>query len=142
MPVIRLLFATGFMAALCAPAGAYSNATEYLITQEIAAACEGRPGEIDPAAVIEKDLTGDGETDLVLSHEGIGCAGPGPSRSIFCGAQLCTVNFYVRRGGLLHLEREMLGAGVSVEDGATPRIRMHGAGGRAGTVQWDGRSFQ
>ena len=61
-----------------------SNAAEYLIREEIAAACDGGAGSIDPTAVIERDLTGDGRADLIISHEGIGCAGRGAASSAAC----------------------------------------------------------
>lgn len=113
-----------------------SKGADYLVREQIAEACNGQ-GKIDPAAVIERDLTGDGKDDLVISHEGITCAGGG--RSSFCGAQLCSVNIYVRRGALLKLEREMLGSGVTVKDGI---IHMHALGGKPGMVKWNGREFR
>jgi hypothetical protein len=83
-----LLFVAMFV--LCAgPADALSNPARYLINQQIAEACEGRGGSIDPAAVIERDLTGDGRADLIISHEGIQCADSG--RSLYCGMQVCSV---------------------------------------------------
>lgn len=122
------------------PVDARSRAADYLVQQEIAAACTGAGGRIDPAAAIEADLTGDGRPDFVISHDGITCEGGG--RSSFCGAQLCSVNIYVRRGPLLELEREMLGTGVSIGAGSPPTIKMHGMGGRPGSVRWTGSGFR
>ena len=119
------------------PAAARSKAADYLVAEQIAQACGDGRGRIDPGAVIERDLTGDGKADLVISHEGITCGNGG--RSSFCGAQVCAVNTYVRRGALLVLAREMLGAGVSVR-GRT--IHMYGHGGKPGTVTWNGREFR
>jgi hypothetical protein len=125
-----------------ADAAARSKAAEYLIREEIAGACEsaGGKGEIADSAVIERDLTGDGKADLIISHEGITCANGG--RSNACGAQVCTVMIYVRHGALLKLEREMLGAGVRVEGGAIPTIRMRAHGGRPAAIRWNGREFR
>jgi hypothetical protein len=122
-------------------AHARSKAAEYLIREQIAEACEGQPGQIEPSAVIERDLTGDGKADLIISHEGITCSGGG--RSLMCGAQVCSVMVYVREGSLLKLRvGDRLGAGVRVRPGEVPTISMHGHGGREGGIRWDGRSFQ
>lgn len=122
-----------------APAAAGSKAADWLVNQELAAACPGG-GTIDPAAVIERDLTGDGKADLIISHEGITCAGGG--RSSFCGVQVCALNFYVRRGKLLEPALEALGAGVRVGDGAIPVIHSFAHGGAPVTRRWDGETFR
>lgn len=122
-----------------APA-ARSKAADYLVREQIAAACDGKQGTIDPAAAIEQDLTGDGRADLIISHEGISCANGG--RSNACGAQLCSVMIYVRRGALLKLEREMLGVGVSAGEGKVPEISMYAHGGTLHSMKWNGRTFR
>lgn len=119
------------------PSPARSKAAAYLVRGQIAEACEGKPGTIEESAAIERDLTGDGRADLVISHEGISCADGG--RSSACGVQLCAVMIYVRRGTLLKLESEMLGARVSVRDGV---LRMHAHGGKPATIRWNGREFR
>ena len=124
----------------CAPAGAASKAAEFLVREQISQACEGSPGQIDPIAVVERDLTGDGRIDLIISHDGITCSNG--SRSSFCGTQLCPVNFYVRRGGLLKREHKMLGAKVTVGDGDIPEIQMTAVDGKPGTVKWNGQKFR
>jgi hypothetical protein len=127
-------------ALLAVPAAAGSKAADYLVAEQIAAACNGGRGQIDPGAVIERDLTGDGNADLIISHEGINCMESG--RSGFCGAQVCTFNIYVRRGSLLQIEREMLGAAVTVDDGDIPMVRWYAHGGAAQALKWDGRKFR
>jgi hypothetical protein len=123
------------------PAQALSNAAQYLIAEEVGAACDGRGGSIDPASVIERDLTGDGRADLVIAHEGISCAGGG--RSLFCGMQVCSVQVYVRRGELLvRVVDDLLGQSVTVGDGAVPEIRWYGHGGGAYGMRWDGTGFR
>lgn len=130
--------------ALClfaAPAKARSKAADYLVREQIAAACDGGRGEIEPYAVIERDLTGDGKADLIISHEGIVCSSGG--RSSFCGAQVCSVNIYVRKGALLDLEREMLGMGVEIRDASpVPMIDMFAHGGKRGSIRWEGSGFR
>ncbi|MER9236874.1 hypothetical protein NKI56_33620 [Mesorhizobium sp. M0622] len=141
--MLRSIFLATLLAAATAPAAAYPNAANYLIAEQIASACEGNVGEIAPGSVIERDLTGEGKADLITSHEGISCsAGASTSRSSFCGAQICAVNIYVRRGSLLELKTEMLGVGVSVGEGQVPEIRMHATWGRSGDAQmgWAGVS--
>ena len=130
---------TAIAVCICATAEARSKAAEYLVNEEIAAACDGG-GAIAPEAVIEQDLTGDGRADLIISHEGITCAGGG--RSNACGMQVCSVNFYVREGTLLKPNREMLGVGVRVGEGAVPDIQMYRHGGGEGRVRWNGQTFR
>lgn len=127
-------------AAASAPA-ARSKAAAYLIRQEIEAACDGKPGKIDPAAAIERDLTGDGKADLIISHEGITCQGRG--RSLNCGMQVCSVNVYVRDGALLKpVVDDLLAMQVKVGDGAIPSIHMLAHGGRPHVMKWNGRTFR
>lgn len=133
----ELILALLVLALESSPSEARSKAAEYLVQEQMGQACGGERGRIDPGAVIERDLTGDGKADLVISHEGITCGSGG--RSGFCGAQVCSVLIYVRRGSLLVLAREMLGAGVSVRGG---EIHMHAHGGRPGVVRWNGREFR
>ena len=119
---------------------AASKATGYLVEEQISEACFGSNGTIEPASVIETDLTGDDKSDLVISHEGINCADG--SRSGFCGAQVCSFNIYVRRGALLELEKEMLGVKVRVEGEGVPSIRWYGHDGASHALQWDGKAFR
>ena len=85
----------------------FSKATQYLIKQEIQNGCQDGKGTIAEQGVIERDLNGDGGLDLILSHEAISCAGTS-FRSLLCGMQVCTIQFYVRQDGLLQLVEEFL----------------------------------
>lgn len=118
-------------------AAARSDAVDRLLQEQLAEACYGSPGTIDPSAIIESDLTGDGNADLIISHEGITCERGGSSG--FCGAQLCLINIYVRRGLMLKLELEIMGAGVSVSG---REIRLQALNGRQQTIKWDGKIFR
>lgn len=118
---------------------ARSKAAQWLVKQQIADACETGGGSIDPSGVIERDLNGDGRADLIISHEAISCGG---GRSGFCGMQVCSVLFYIRRGDLLVKVHEMLGANVEVRPGRIPAIFLSAHGGGGGTVRWNGRSFE
>jgi hypothetical protein len=139
--MLRAAWATILLAVAPLPAQGLSNAAQYLIAQEVASDCGGGQGSIAPSAVIERDLTGDGRTDLVIAHEGIACAGGG--RSAFCGMQVCSVRIYVRRGSLLEPEVEdLLGQMVTVGDGSVPEIRWRGHGGAAHSMRWDGSAFR
>ncbi|HET8726404.1 MAG TPA: hypothetical protein VFO41_02745 [Alphaproteobacteria bacterium] len=77
---------------LTSPAQARSKAADYLIRDQIAGACETGKGKIEENAVIERDLTGDGLADLIISHDGITCSDGG--RSNACGAQVCSFVIY------------------------------------------------
>jgi len=115
-----------------------SNAAAYVLNQEISSACGGS-GSISPGSFIEKDLTGDGRLDLLVAHEGVSCSSGG--RSGFCGAQVCSVNLYVREGDLLKSKGQFLGGGVRVEGGGVPLIRMYAHGGKQTALRWNGQSF-
>jgi hypothetical protein len=130
------------MAALLAsPAQSRSKAADYLIRDQIAGACETGKGKIDGNAVIERDLTGDGQADLIISHTGITCSDGGGSNA--CGAQVCSFIIYVRDGALLKSAKDdLLGMMVTVGDGKVPAIRWRGHGGGARSIKWNGREFR
>lgn len=122
------------------PALALSAAARYLADQEIAAACDGRPGSFDPAGLVERDIDGDGRDDLILSHEHIACQG-GPSRSLYCGMQVCSLQFYVRRGDLLQPAGEVAGSLGPVTDNAVPFVTTYGHGGGQALWRWNGQEM-
>ncbi|WP_331822011.1 hypothetical protein [Aurantimonas sp. A2-1-M11] len=124
------------------PAEARTKAAAWVVKEEIASACEGEQGTIDPAGVMERDLDGDGNSDLVLAHDAIYCSNSQFGRSSFCGMQVCSVNLYVRRDGLLKKVGEVLGGGVTIGEGRIPAISMHAHGGQQTSVKWDGKSFK
>ncbi len=140
--MFRVLFLS-ILASACifamGQASARSKAAQWLVKEEIAAACENGRGSIDPSGVIERDLNGDGRADLIISHDAIHC---GRDRSDFCGMQVCTVLFYIRRGDLLVKVQEMLGANVEVRSGRVPAIFLSAHGGGGGAVRWNGRRFE
>jgi hypothetical protein len=145
MPSARNSFAvtlTAGFAAVCALPGAAagSKAADWLVQQEIAAGCDGGSGRFDADAVIERDLTGDGNRDLIISHSGLQCGGQG--RSLHCGIRACSVLLYVREGSLLKQSHEVLSVGVSVEDGSPPVIRTLSHDLQERALRWDGSAFQ
>jgi hypothetical protein len=129
-----------FLFGLGSAAFAESSAVSYLVKKEIAEACNGGEGSIDQAMIIERDLTGDGRDDLIISHEGISCANG--MRSTFCGAQVCAFNVYLREGKLLKLEKEMLGISVRVSSDRVPVIRWYAHGGSEQKFRWNGSEFR
>ena len=138
----HILACLAVVLAVTAPAQARSRAADYLVAEQIAAACNGGSGTIEPVGVIERDLTGDGAADLIIAHEAITCTGGGHTgRSLYCGMQVCSVHFFVRRGALLEPVLEMFGGGVAAGPGDVPVITMHGHGGGQGSVRWNGRTF-
>ena len=124
------------------PVEARTKAAAWVAKEQIAEACDGGRGTIDPVGVIERDLDGDGKSDLILSHDAIFCSDGRFGRSMFCGAQVCSVLFYVRRGGLLKKVGEVLGGGVTIGEGRRPPISMHGHGGQSVSVKWNGTAFE
>lgn len=132
VPALAFLFLAG-------PAAARSAAADYLIGQQIEAACEG-PGSFGPDGIIERDLTGDGRSDLILDHGAIDCDGKG--RSLECGIRACSVYFYVREGQLLKLKKEILSIGVTVTGRDRPAIHLMGHNFEKTTWHWNGRDFE
>jgi hypothetical protein len=120
-----------------------SKAADWLMTEEIEAACGKAGGRFADGAVVERDLTGDGRDDMVLSHGGVVCAGD-QVQSDYCGAMMCSVLIYVRTDDVLTLSAEILSAGGSftVEDGTSPAIQLINHDGSEGQVQWTGTTFQ
>ncbi|MEN3791996.1 hypothetical protein [Fulvimarina sp. MAC3] len=121
------------------PAQARSKAADWLVQQQIAEACDSG-GTIDTGGVIERDLDGDGAADLIIAHDSIRCSNG--RMSSFCGMQVCSVEFYLRRGKLLKNVGSMLGSGVEVEGGRVPKIFMNAHGGSRGSVRWNGTRFR
>lgn len=120
-----------------------SNAARWLSGEAVAEGCMSGQGAFGPKGLIERDLNGDGRDDLILNHEHLACQGEGPSRSMFCGAQACSVYFYIRDdAGLLTLNDEVLGGGVSISDGTPPTIKGYAHGGAAWAIRWQQGSFQ
>ena len=124
------------------PVEARTKAAAWVAKEQIAEACDGGRGTIDPVGVIEGDLDGDGKSDLILSHDAIFCSDSRFGRSGFCGAQVCSVIFYVRRGGLLKKVGEVLDGGVTIGQGRRPPISMYGHGGQSVSVKWNGKAFE
>ena len=113
------------------PAGsvsAQSADAKTIIKKQIREACGKRGGRMRKGGAIHRDLTGDGKTDLIISHEAIACRSN--QRSGFCGAQVCSVNIFVSRKGRLRLAKETLGGGVKVGRGKRPVIKMAAGMGR------------
>ncbi|MBO0346064.1 hypothetical protein J0X15_12600 [Roseibium sp. CAU 1637] len=132
-----LLFAlTASFTPLCfahMPAYAYSNATIYLMDQEISAACGDRGGNWDATSIFEADLNGDGRTDLILDHSGISCNGA-PVLSPECGMQVCSIKTYIRRDGLLKPVGERLGSILRMISASPPTFEVMNHGGS--TTTW------
>lgn len=131
---------------LCSPGGVVaqsSNAARYLLKENIAEGCTEGTGHIDPRALIEADLDGDGRDDLIIAHEGIRCGTSDTRRSLLCGMQVCSVKIYMRRGDLLRLQEDFLGSGIAVNDNAMPPIVSgYAHGGGKWSLRWSGAGFR
>lgn len=128
--------------AVAAPLSAqsYSKAAQYLMAQEITAACPSG-GHFAPQGAIERDLNGDGRKDFLLSHDQVTCKGSNKiSRS--CGMQVCTVKIFLREGQLLKLKSDFLGGGVTVGPTRVPVISGYAHGGDPWAIRWNGRAFR
>jgi hypothetical protein len=143
---VRLLVALfgilfGVVAATSQQQHVTSKAAEDFVRQQIAEACYGKPGTFEPGAVVERDITGDGEADLIISHLGIKC--PEDGMSSFCGGSACSIFIYVRRGGAFTQAGEILsGGGFTVGEGKLPTIRAIAHGGKVVRLKWNGKTFR
>jgi len=126
--------------AVGASAQSYSKAARYLIAQEVKAACPSG-GAFKRSGAVERDLTGDGRKDLILTHGDLTCKGGSPL-SRYCGMQVCTVKIFVREGQLLKLKSDFLGGGVTLGPTAVPVISGYAHGGGAWAIRWNGRGFR
>lgn len=126
---------------LLPPAYAQSKAAQYLIDEQMNAACDGPGGQLRPGVgAIERDLTGDGKPDLIINHRGIQCP---TGMSGFCGARTCDLLIYVRRGNLLKLEFDtMADANPSVTKGKIPNIVFPQGDGGSHKIRWNGKRFE
>lgn len=141
--------AVALAATTAGPAGAVSNAAEYLIAKAISDACESGRGRFEKA--LERDVTGDGKADLLLDHQDLQCEG---GQTFTCGPALppgCLVTFYVREGALLIEKHSYMGDGFSIGRGDPPTIRIVDVGGpskklggavRERSIRWNGRAFK
>lgn len=132
-----VLAATAVCTALAPPAVARSKAADYLIAEQIREGCLDGRGTFDERGIYEIDLNGDGRDDLLLAHEALECEGA-MSRSLFCGAQVCSILVYIRDGALLKQKDEALGLIVEHDPGPPPAFKIMNHGGST-TVWTPGR---
>ena len=118
-----------------------SNAARWLVQEREADACDQSVGKMAQAGIIERDLTGDGREDLLLSDEHLRC-GPRNLRPGTCGMQVCRFTIFVRQGDLLVESYQGLGGGVSADRGTPPVISFYNHGGSRGSVRWNGAAFR
>lgn len=124
---------------LPAQAMAYSKAAEFLIKEQIASGCESQGGTF--LSVEERDLTGDGKSDLIIDHSYLRCNGE-RLQSVTCGAAHCEILIYVRQGNLLKKVEEFASIGYSIEnDRSPPTIGLVSFDYKEHTIRWNGRRF-
>ena len=97
----------------------------------------GGGGQMPPGGVIEQDLTGDGQVDLIINVGNIEC---NESRNYGCGTLGCSTFFYVRQGERLVENLNVNAWDVSVGEGEPPVITLSG-GGATIRRQWNGQTF-
>ena len=111
-----------------------------LLQSHVAEACENGAGTFGEG-IYFRDLTGDQQPDLILDHGGINCT-QGFGRSGFCGAQVCSVHFYVNRNGQLEHVTEVLAIVNGISDTPVPLIALYGHGGPVTQWRWNGATFE
>jgi hypothetical protein len=108
------------------------------LTAEVTRACGARGGEAMTGAFLERDLTGDHRSDLVVDHSRIRCADG--SRSALCALAGCTFVVFVHDGARLASTVEEIGVGLRLADDRS--IRWHGFGGEFHMIRWNGSRFE
>ncbi|MFN4099649.1 MAG: hypothetical protein ACK4GT_07720 [Pararhodobacter sp.] len=133
--------------ALCLPAladgtarSAFIAEAKLLITDMIAAGCNGAPGRMMSRGVIVRDLDGDHRDDLILSHEGVECEGE-VTRSVYCGAQVCSTVIYLQRDEGLERQAEVLGSVIDIDGSLPPVVHVAEHGGSRLVLNWNGAGF-
>lgn len=119
---------------------AFIAAAQALIAETVAEGCNDQPGRMTSIGVIVRDLDGDGRDDLVLSHEGVEC-GIEASRSLFCGAQVCTTRIYLYTASGLIPQAEVLGSVIDLDGSEPPVIHIAEHGGTRLRLRWTGEAF-
>jgi hypothetical protein len=138
---MRRSIAIGFALALAtssAPVHAASEAANEIVDRTITETCGGK-GEIDPKGLVERDLTGDGEADLLIDYGFISCH---EGMNGFCGSGGCSVSIHVFENGRLTLKEELFGVETQVLNGKPPRIRVKSRDGGSQTIRWKGGRFR
>lgn len=121
------------------PAEAASKAADRIVRKHIADACGGGAATMEPAAVIERDLTGDGKADLIVDQGLISCK---DGMNGFCGTAGCAIDVYVRQGDRFVEKLNLLGFGIEILDGNPPRLRMSDRDGGRHIYRWKGGQFR
>ncbi|MEL7254436.1 MAG: hypothetical protein AAGL23_09705 [Pseudomonadota bacterium] len=111
-----------------------------ILQGHVAEGCLNGQGGRFVDGVYQRDLTGDGLVDLIVDHGGMSCVGDF-GRSGFCGAQVCSVIFYVNQGGTLTEVQEILAIVGEISDTPVPLIGLHGHGGGRNFWRWNGSAF-
>ncbi len=118
-----------------------SSAAFDIIAHEVDSACDGAPGKFNPVRRILQDLTGDQIEDMIVQHDAITCKGG--KRSLFCGAQVCSIKIFVGQSDGEYKEfHEVLGIVDRVTTEFIPNIKLFGHGGRSYTLRWNGKEFK
>jgi hypothetical protein len=114
--------------------------TSAIIKKEIKIACDSGRGKIDPRGVIIRDLNNDGQADAIIGHDAVSCSGS-MSRSMFCGAQVCSTKIYLGENGKFFESTDMLGILESVSSGNPPTLNFYTHGGSKVKIRWNGARF-
>lgn len=127
------------LAGIAAPAIPASKAVSRIMEAQYPDVCDGASGKLNPAGIIERDLTGDGKADLILDIGTVDC---GNGMNMYCGSAGCSISVYVWQKGRLKEKLSLLGAGIEVMYGDPPGLRLTGADGGDRTYRWQGGEFR
>lgn len=119
------------------------TAIEFLAFEQITNGCESEHGSFSDYGLREIDLNADGSTDLIIDHAELTCDNSGSPRSLYCGAQVCSIFLYLRDGdGLLAPAYEIIGALNYISADDPPVLSGIAHGGGAWSAVWFGNGFE
>jgi hypothetical protein len=112
------------------------------IKQQIIEACEfaGGDGKFNPDSILERDVTGDGEIDLILDFRGLQCKDA--DSGALCGVRACLVQVYVHQGGKLNRKIHELSVGIMLGKGSRPSLTFISHEGIYSTMRWQNGRFR
>lgn len=131
--------ATMAVVLLQTPANAFTEATNYLISQHVEQGCGDNNGTYNEDGIYEKDFTGDGKADLIVDDSSLTCQGDETIPQT-CGASQCQKTIYVRKGTLLKKAFETY-ADIQIMPPA--RLKVYGRHGQTFKIlKWNGRTYR
>ncbi|SMO38667.1 hypothetical protein [Paracoccus laeviglucosivorans] len=112
------------------------KATRFAAQEMLDVYCNGR-GRFDATGLIEQDLTGDGQLDLLLFTGGLTCNDGRPA----CGAIYCDVVIYMGEGQDLVQRASLMTQCAQIGAGNPPPITLCDKDSGPYQIRWNGNGY-